>query len=58
VTQGDGLEIALWAKNLLQKKYAVIAIAQPQNASDVPTFIANVAAGDDRNFFLTATYSF
>jgi iron complex outermembrane receptor protein len=51
------IEVALWGKNLFDKRYDVIAIAQPRYSS-ILNFITNVAIGEGRTLGATASYRF
>jgi iron complex outermembrane receptor protein len=56
--RGDNLEISLWGKNLFDKKFPSVAIAQPQFNDEFALFITNTATGERRTWGLTAKYSF
>jgi iron complex outermembrane recepter protein len=58
LTYQENLEFSLWAKNLFDKKYATVAIAQPFFATDFPIFVPNIGMGDRRTMGATARYKF
>jgi iron complex outermembrane receptor protein len=54
----EALDFSLWAKNVFDKKYATIAIAQPGFATDFPVFVTNIGMGDRRTVGVTARYKY
>jgi len=56
--QNENLELSLWGKNIFNKVYPVVAIAQPSLATDSPVFITNVMTGDRRTLGATMKYNF
>ena len=58
LTYQENLEFSLWAKNVFDKVYDTIVIAQPYFGSDFPTFVSNIGVGDRRTVGATARYKF
>ncbi len=52
------LDIALWGRNIADKKFAAVSIFQPPLTPGAPAFIPNVTMGERASYGLTATYSF
>ena len=51
------LELAVWGKNIFNRRYDVIAISQPRYSS-ILNFITNLALGEGSTFGATVGYKF
>jgi iron complex outermembrane receptor protein len=51
-------EVALWGRNIADKKFVAVSIFQPPVRTGAPVFIPNVTMGERATYGLTATYSF
>lgn len=58
VQNGDNLEFALWGKNIFNKLYPTVAIAQPNFNDATSLFVTNTDTGQRATWGLTAKYKF
>ncbi len=58
LTYQENLEFSLWTKNVFDKVYDTIVIAQPFFGTDFPVFQSNIGVGDRRTVGATARYKF
>jgi iron complex outermembrane receptor protein len=52
------LDLALWSRNLTDRRYVTAVLFQPSLNASNPAFLPNVTLGERRTLGLTATYSF
>ncbi|MCU0760330.1 MAG: TonB-dependent receptor [Steroidobacteraceae bacterium] len=52
------LDLALWSRNLTDRRYVTAVLFQPPLNQSNPAFLPNVTLGERRTLGLTATYSF
>jgi iron complex outermembrane receptor protein len=58
VSKGRDLEISIWGKNIFNKLYPTVAIAQPNFNDATSLFVTNTATADTRTLGITAKYNF